>query len=151
MGDALFYHLTSSNAVQTLHALLPRAIKAQWQVELRGTDASRMAAMDQALWLGDEADFLPHGLAGGDHDADQPVLLTWSSDGAGRACIMTVEGADVTPEEVTAADRTCILFDGLDEAAVQRARDQWRALTGAGIKAQYWAQDGSRWEKRAES
>jgi len=63
---------------------------------------------------------------------------------------MAVHGADVTPEEVVAMERTCILFDGHDEAALAQARSQWKVLTDAGCSAQYWSQDGGRWEKKAE-
>ncbi|MEM1101745.1 MAG: DNA polymerase III subunit chi, partial [Pseudomonadota bacterium] len=35
--------------------------------------------------------------------------------------------------------------------AVARARVQWKALTGAGVAAQYWAQEDGRWTMKAES
>ena len=35
--------------------------------------------------------------------------------------------------------------------AVEAARDQWRAVTGAGCKAQYWSQESGTWEMKAES
>ena len=35
--------------------------------------------------------------------------------------------------------------------ALDAARGQWRALTGAGCKAQYWSEESGRWEKKAES
>jgi DNA polymerase-3 subunit chi len=63
---------------------------------------------------------------------------------------MTLDGAEVTPAEVAAAERVWILFDGRDETAVARARDQWKALTGAGTAAQYWSEESGRWQKKAE-
>ncbi len=48
---------------------------------------------------------------------------------------------------VTAAS----LFDGHDEAALQTAREQWKALTGAGCAAKYWSEASGRWEMKAES
>ena len=40
--------------------------------------------------------------------------------------------------------KTCaILFDGSDDTAVARARDQWRALKEAGHEVTYWKQDDS--------
>lgn len=150
MGDVLFYHMTRSSLEATLLQLLPRALKAGWQVELRGCENARMQALDAALWLGPEEDFLPHGLAGA-QDADQPVLLTAAPANPPRACVMSVDGAEVSADEAEAAARICVLFDGGDEMAVARARDQWRALTGAGLAAQYWAQEGGSWVKKAES
>lgn len=131
--------------------LLGKALGAGWAVELRGTDRAMMERLDQALWLGPEEAFLPHGLAGGDHDADQPVLLTVASGAAPRACLMAVSGADVSPDEVSASERVCILFDGHDGTAVQQARGQWKALTAAGCAAQYWSQESGRWEMKAEA
>ena len=63
---------------------------------------------------------------------------------------MSIGGAAVSAEEVSALERTCILFDGHDGAALDRARGQWKALTDAGCTAQYWAQEDGRWKKKAE-
>lgn len=144
MGEAYFYHLTASTAADTLRLLLPKALAAGWDVALR-CPMDMVAPLDDALWQGDG--FLPHGVAGGPHDGDQPVLI--GPDVAGRACIMSVGGMDVSAPEVTASQRVCLLFDGQDGAAVQHARVQWKTLTGAGCAAQYWSQDGGRWERKA--
>ena len=136
MGNAMFYHLTRSPAETLLPVLIGKAMEAGWRVELRGTDAARMDRLDQMLWQGDG--FLPHGLAGGPHDARQPVLLTHGAQARGAnapACLVTVDGATVDPAECADLQRICILFDGGDPAATDYARDQWRALTGAGVTA----------------
>ncbi|MCF2903644.1 DNA polymerase III subunit chi [Octadecabacter sp. CECT 8868] len=151
MGAAYFYHLTSASLEQTLPMLLSKSRDAGWAVEVRGVDKHAMERLDQALWNGLPEGFLPHGMAGGDHDADQPILLTTGGGGNAASCLMSVHGADVTPEEVEAADRVCVLFDGYDGEALDKARGQWKALTGAGCSAQYWSQDSGRWEKKAES
>lgn len=151
MGAAYFYHLTRSPLEVALPQLLGKALGAGWRVAVRGTDAARLDWLDQQLWLGPEDGFLPHGVAGGPHDADQPVLLTTAADHPnGATCVMAVDGAEVAPEEVTALSRVCILFDGGDEAALNTARVQWKALTGAGCPAQYWSEESGRWEKKAE-
>ena len=152
MGDVLFYHLTESPLEAALRMLLPRALSQGWRIELRGRDAQAMAALDRALWDGPEEGFLPHGLAGGRHDRLQPVLLTAGEPAANRPdCVMAVDGAEITVAEAGTLARTCLLFDGVDPAAVERARHQWRQLTGAGLVAQYWAQDGGRWQNKATS
>ena len=152
MGAALFYHLTRSSAEATLQTLLGKSLQAGWRVVVRGRSDAFLGRLDELLWLRPEDGFLPHGRAGGAHDADQPVLLT-AEDAIpnGAACLMSVEGAGVSPEEVQALERVCILFDGADPEALQRARGQWKALTGAGCAAQYWSEEGGRWEKKAES
>ncbi len=152
MGAALFYHLTQRSLEATLPPLLEKALGAGWRVAVRGSAIERMRRLDERLWLGAEDGFLPHALAGGDFDADQPVLLTVSAEiPNGAACLMVVDGAEVSPQETRAMERVCILFDGHDADALARARGQWKALTGAGIAAQYWSEDSGRWEKKAEA
>jgi DNA polymerase III subunit chi len=152
LGAVYFYHLTQASLEETLPMLLGRALQAGWNVAVRGTREARLDGLDQKLWQGAGDSFLPHGVAGGPHDADQPVLLTISASAANKAsCVMAVDGAVVTAEEINALERVCIIFDGLDTEAVQFARSQWKELTAAGCAAQYWSQESGRWEKKAES
>ena len=151
MGEVYFYHLTRSPLEVALSQLLPRALTAGWRVAVRSRDAGRLAWLDDQLWLGAEDGFLPHGIEGGPQDADQPVLLTVSPDlPPGVACLMSVDGAAVAPAEAAALQRVCILFDGNYPGALTLARQQWRDVTGAGLGAQYWSEDGGRWEKKQE-
>ena len=151
MGAAYFYHLTRKPLEDTLPVLLGKARQAGWRVAVRGRDAQRLSWLDERLWLGPEDGFLPHGMAGGPHDADQPILLTPGAASNAPDCVMTVDGAGIAPEEVKALTRVCVLFDGHDDAAVQQARSQWKSLTDAGCSAQYWSEASGRWEKKAET
>jgi DNA polymerase-3 subunit chi len=151
MGEAYFYHLTRAPLEQTLPVLLTRALGAGWRVAVRARDTARLEWLDDKLWLGPEDDFLPHGLAGGEHDAIQPVLLTTGAAANDPACVMTIDGAEITAGEVQALERVCILFDGNDDSAVQAARVQWKTLTGAGCGAKYWSEETGRWQMKAES
>ncbi|MFZ7090403.1 DNA polymerase III subunit chi [Primorskyibacter sp. 2E233] len=152
MGAAFFYHLTRRPLEATLPVLLEKSIGAGWRVAVRGSARERMDWLDQKLWQGPEDGFLPHGMAGGPHDVDQPVLLTWSVEAANDPqCLMTIDGAEITPEEVQRLERACILFDGHDPEALHVARGQWKALTSAGCSAQYWSEESGRWEKKAEA
>lgn len=150
MGAAFFYHLTHRRLEDALPALLGLSLKAGWKVAVRGPDQGRLDWLDQKLWLGPEDGFLPHGLAGGPHDALQPILLTTAAAANDPQCLMSVDGAQVSPQEVQAMERVCILFDGGDPDAVQQARVQWKTLTDAGCSAQYWSEETGRWEKKAE-
>lgn len=152
MGAAYFYHLTQRPLEATLPVLIDRALGQGWRVAVRGREAARMEWLDQKLWLAPEEGFLPHGLVGGPHDAHQPVLLTTGSEIPNDAvCLMSVDGAEVTPEETASFERVCVIFDGADAAAVDHARIQWRQLTEAGISAQYWSEESGKWEKKAEA
>ncbi len=151
MGEVFFYHLTRSPLETTLPQLIARARGNGWRIAIRTRDAARADWLDQRLWLGEAGGFLPHGVAGGPHDDRQPVLLTTGAVPEGCACLMVTDGAPLTPDEVRSAARTCLLFDGNDPAAVEAARTDWRTLTAAGLAAQYWSEEGGRWQKKAEA
>ncbi|WP_226780596.1 DNA polymerase III subunit chi [Oceaniglobus trochenteri] len=152
MGAAYFYHLTQRPLEANLPMLLGKARQAGWRICVRGANPRRMAQLDEQLWLLENEPFLAHGLAGGPHDADQPILLTTDAALPNKAqCLMTMEGAEVAPDEVQSLERVCVLFDGNDPAALEKARGQWRSLTKAGCSAQYWSEESGRWEKKAET
>lgn len=152
MGAVYFYHLTRKPLEVTLPLLLEKALQAGWRVAVRGQHEDRLDWLDERLWLGAEDGFLPHGRAGGRHDARQPILLTSQAHPANDpACVMAVDGALIEPTEMETLARACILFDGNDPSAVEAARGQWRRLTGAGVAAQYWSEESGRWQKKAEA
>ncbi len=152
MGQAYFYHLTRSSLDATLATLLSKSRQAGWRVAVRGRTEALLTRLDEVLWTHAKDAFLPHGMSGGPHDAAQPILLTTSHDLAnGATCLMSVEGADISAEEVAAMERVCILFDGQDLGAVQTAREQWKALTAAGAAATYWSEESGRWQMKAEA
>lgn len=153
MGTVYFYHLTRHPLEVTLPQLLCKARGAGWRVLVRGVEDARLDWLDEKLWLGADDGFLPHGRAGGPHDARQPILLGRDADtDANQAqCLMAIDGAEVRAEEVSALERTCVLFDGNDDAAVEFARGQWKTLTDAGCAAQYWSEASGRWEKKHEA
>lgn len=150
MGEAYFYHLTRQPTDDALVPLLTRCLQNDWRVVVRGVDAKQLEWLDEKLWLGDKAEFLPHGIAGGDHDADQPVLLSTGTSGPPHDCLICIEGAPVTKDEVEAATRVCILFQDADAGQMATARAQWSALTNDGVAAQYHSQASGKWELKAK-
>lgn len=148
MAVARFYHLTQDPLEVLLPVLIGKALEGGMRVALRGAERARMEALDLQLWRGDG--FLPHGLAGGPQDADQPVLLCWEASSAPDlpnrpGCLITLDASPVSADEARALERLCIVFDGLDPQAVEAARGQWRALTQADIAAEYWSRASGRW------
>ncbi|WP_299509482.1 DNA polymerase III subunit chi [Cypionkella sp.] len=150
MSLAMFYHLTRSTPQETMATILPRALSAGWKVMLRGTDDAALQTLDTALWLSPEDSFLPHGLAGGPHDADQPILLGQGAITNAAEGLMLIDGAETTPTEAEALQRVWVLFDGANETALTGARRLWTTLTSAGLAAQYWSEESGRWEKKTE-
>ncbi|MCG3266307.1 DNA polymerase III subunit chi [Yoonia sp. I 8.24] len=149
MGAAYFYQLKDSPLDVTLPMLVGKAREAGWRVLIRAVNPNLCARLDEVLWQGSEAAFLPHGVAGGPHDADQPILIG-DAPATGFDCVICVDGAELTQAEVDGAERACVLFDGWDEAALSHARSQWKTLTDAGCAAQYWAQEDGRWAMKAQ-
>lgn len=145
----MFYHLTQSPAASTLQGILPRALQAGWRVLLRG-DAAALQDLDAKLWQGGETNFLPHGMAGGAQDADQPILLgNIPSTGFDALALIGTTALDLA--EAAALQRVWVLFDAADEGQVASARTLWKSVTEAQIHAQYWAEDGGKWAKKTEA
>ncbi|WP_210527557.1 DNA polymerase III subunit chi [Rubellimicrobium arenae] len=149
MPEAYFYQLNGDAPDAVLPRMLDMALQKGWRIEVRGPDRPRMERLDVALWgPGDE--FRPHGMAGGDHDADQPILLTVGTGDGRRECLMTLDGAPVSESEARSAQRVCIIFDGADPEALTTARSQWRSLTGAGLAARFYVREDGSWSLRQE-
>ncbi len=150
MGIVMFYHLTRSTAEQTARTLVERAVTQGWRVMIRSPDAVSLDQLDARFWLVPEDGFLPHGQAGGPHDADQPVLLGPGPATNGAKALVLLDGADVSDDEARAMERVWIIFDGADTPRLTQAREMWKRITAAGHPAQYWSEDSGRWEKKAE-
>jgi len=106
--------------------------------------------LDARLWIDPEDGFLPHGLQGGENDADQPLLIGAGPITNGARALMLVDGAQPLPGEATALERVWVLFDGNDDAAVAQARTLWRQVTAEGLHAQYWSEETGRWAMKSE-
>jgi DNA polymerase III subunit chi len=150
MGLVLFYQLTASTPEALARTLLPRALGQGWRVMVRGTDRAALERLDGRLWIEPEESFLPHGLDGGPHDADQPVLLGQGAATNGAKAVLLLEGAEPLPGEVEAMERVWVAFDGAEPDRLQAAREQWKRIIAAGHKAQYWSEESGRWEMKAE-
>jgi DNA polymerase-3 subunit chi len=150
MAEVLFYHLTLSPLEAALPDLLHKSRGRGWKVLVRGGDADRLCWLDDRLWATGDADFLPHGLAGGPHDEAQPILLTTRADNPNAADILfAVDQAEVSSDEADIFARVCLMFDGNDPVALDHARQQWRVLTEAGLPAKYWSQESGSWQQKA--
>ncbi len=111
---------------------------------------TRLQALDDHLWTYSDESFLPHGTDREPDAASQPVVLTLRDVNPNTASIrFLVEGADLPPD-AGQYERICILFDGTDQDALLRAREQWKQAKDAGHAVAYWQQDESgRWNKKA--
>ncbi|MEM6617715.1 MAG: DNA polymerase III subunit chi [Pseudomonadota bacterium] len=155
MAEVMFYHLTETALEGALPGLLRRSRDRGWRALVRAGgagDPRRLARIDDLLWTHADGDFLPHGVAGGSHDADQPVLLTTATGNPnGAQVLFLIDGARADLDEAGRFSRVVLMFEAANPDGLSAARADWKAVSGAGLKAQYWAQDAGRWVMRAES
>ena len=112
--------------------------------------------MANHLWTWGDGSFLPHGTKADGHPERQPIWMGVEGDTPanpnGANTLFLIDGADAPEDELAGMEMVAILFDGHDQDAVAHAREQWKAISGAGMKAVYWAQDDrGAWVKRSET
>jgi DNA polymerase-3 subunit chi len=148
MTEIGFYHLTRTGPDQALPQLLGRTLAAGERAVVRVGSEERLAALDAALWLVAEPDWLPHGskLTG---EADlQPIWLTTEDEAPnGARFLFLIDGT--TSARLDDFARVFDLFDGADAEAVAAARARWAAAKAAGHTLAYWQQGQRGWEKKA--
>lgn len=152
MAEAWFYHLTDGSLEQTAPDLIEKCLGRGWRVLARCGSGAAVAAVDRMLWTYREESFLPHGTAADGDPAGQPVYITAGPEAPnGAAVLMLIAGASAAPEEMKGFERVIVIFDGADPQRLDQARSLWKQTVAGGITAQYWAQDGGRWVKKATS
>ena len=137
-----FYHLTKTTADAALPKLLGRTLAEGERAIVRCGTPERLAALDRALWLCPDPDWLPHGT---DQPALQLILLTLADERPNDArFLFLLDGTDSAM--LPKFDRVFDLFDGNDAIALASARLRWMAAKQAGHTRTYWRQDAAgRW------
>jgi DNA polymerase-3 subunit chi len=136
----------------TVTDLLGKCLANDWRVVIQGANISVMQALDTHLWKGPVDGFLPHGLSNKRTDDDQPVLLTVDpTTYQTRHVLMVVDDAPFDAAHAQNLERVCIVFDGNNPQSVDIARAQWKAVSDAGVSAQYWSQESGSWQKKASA
>jgi DNA polymerase-3 subunit chi len=148
MAEVLFYHLERRPLEAVLPGLLQRSLERGWRAVVKVGTEERLEALNAHLWSFDDASFLPHGSASDGHAEAQPIWLTTGDDNPNQANVrFLVDGAEAP--DLSGYDRTVFLFDAVEEEAVAKAREAWKAANAAGHDATYWRQDDSgRWAKQ---
>lgn len=151
--EVLFYHLTRRPLEHALPELLEKTLARGWRGLVRAGSRERVEALNAHLWTYRDESFLPHGGPEDGPGEAQPIYLTAGDEAPNAPQILfLVDGAETSVGKFAQYERVILMFDGHDEQAVGQARGDWRAVSDAGLKAVYWAQDeGGRWVKKAES
>ncbi|MBX2855293.1 MAG: DNA polymerase III subunit chi [Rhodobacteraceae bacterium] len=151
MAEVLFYHLTNRRLEATLPELLLKSQARGWRALVRCGSIERARDLSRLLWTFDAGAFVPHGTREEPMPQRQPVYLTDGEEIPNEPEVLfLVDGAEASVEEVSAAQRTCLMFSDADTAAKQAARGWWKTYTDAGLAAAYWAEEGGRWVKKQE-
>ncbi|MEM9146889.1 MAG: DNA polymerase III subunit chi [Pseudomonadota bacterium] len=155
MPEVRFYHLVRQTLESVLPVMLTRTLERGGRAVVQGPEAERLEALDRLLWIFDEASFLPHARAGvaPGEPGDHPIWLTTGEERPNAPnTLFLIDGAPVDPATLGQIETTAILFDGNDAAATEAARQAWRMVTSAGLRAVYWAEDPAKgWVRQAES
>jgi DNA polymerase-3 subunit chi len=149
MPDVLFYHLETQPLERVIPVLLEKTLERGWRAVVEVGSSERAEMLDRALWTSRDESFLPHGLAGGGSDADQPVLLTTGTENGNGAEVRFFTDRAV-PKSAEGYERIVYMFSGHDPDAIVEAREAWKALRAVpGNSLTYWQQDDTgRWVKR---
>ena len=141
-----FYQLTRDPAEAVLPLIARNTIAAGERLLVVSADESQLGRIGEELWSRLPETFLAHGVAGGDHDARQPILLSDRMEPAnGARYVVLADGQWRDPDG--AFERAFLLFD---EITIQAARGKWRELgERPGIERNFWRQDGGKWTKVA--
>ena len=146
MAEIGFYHLTRTALEVALPKLLGRVLEAGGRAVVKAASEERVAALDTALWLCPDPDWLPHGTRATGEAVLQPIWLTTEDEAPnGARFLFLVEGA--TSARLDDFERVFDLFDGRDEVAVAAARQRWTAAREAGHTLTYWRQTARGWER----
>jgi DNA polymerase-3 subunit chi len=147
MTDIGFYHLTRTGPDQALPQLLGRTLAAGQRAVVRCASDERVAALDAALWLSADPDWLPHGTPATGDAALQPIWITTADEAPnGARFLFLIDG--MGSDRLDQFDRAFDLFDGRDEAGVAAARQRWAAARAGGHALTYWQQTPRGWEKK---
>ena len=137
-----FYQLSRDPASATAALLAGKVLDAGERLLIVGGSADLLKDVSRALWDAAPDSFLANAMAGGAHDARQPVLLSHDvSPANGAAMLLIADGQWRDPGKGFA--RVMFLFDN---ATIDEARGTWRTLGGREeIERHFWRQDGGRW------
>ncbi|MSO74520.1 MAG: DNA polymerase III subunit chi [Alphaproteobacteria bacterium] len=149
MTEIGFYHLLTTPLEKALPRLLEKVVEGGRRALVMAGSAERVAWLDATLWTYDPASFLPHGTARDGRPERQPIYLTMTAENPNAADVLVlIDGVETAP--VSSFARCVDMFDGGDPAAVEAARQRWKARKAEGHAVTYWQQaDGGRWEKKA--
>jgi DNA polymerase III subunit chi len=132
-----FYHIEHTSLDAAIAPLIEKCLERRWRVLVVGKTET-LDRLDRGLWTWRDESFLPHG-RGRTDPSKQPVLLSTEPTPVNNAKVaLLLDGSDADPSQF---ERVMVVFDGGDEAARAKARQQYKAATDSSGKARYFQQE----------
>jgi DNA polymerase-3 subunit chi len=142
-----FYHLTVTPLERALPQIAEKVFASGGRLLIVSGDEAQRGAIDRLLWTYSPESFLPHGQAGGDDDATQPILIAADAARSNEAAnVALIDGQ--WRDEALSFDRAFHFFDA---DRIVEARAAWKALADRDdVERRYWKQnDAGKWEQAA--
>ena len=141
-----FYQLGRTQPDAVIATIAGKLLDEGQRLLVVAADEALLARLDRQLWDQGAASFLPHGLAGGEDDTVQPILLSTGTDAPNLARNMLIADGEWR-EAALAYDRAFYLFDASTRDAAALV---WKLLAGReGVERNYWTQEEGKWVKKA--
>jgi len=139
-----FYHIERGSLDAAIAPLIEKCLERKWRVVVAGHEET-VERLDRALWTWRDESFVPHGRARTDA-AKHPVLLSTEAVPANGAQVaVLLDGSDA---DAALFERVMVVFDGEDEMARSKARQQYKAALDGGAPARYFQQERGGWAEK---
>ena len=139
-----FYHIEQGSVDAAIAPLIEKCLERKWRVLVTG-HADTVERLDRALWTWRDDSFVPHGRGRTDAEMHPVLLSTEAVPTNGAKVAVLLDGADA---DASLFERVMVVFDGQDETARGKARQQFKAALDAGAPARYFQQDRGGWAEK---
>ena len=139
-----FYQLTRDPAHNVLPVIANKVLEEGRRLLIVSNDAEQLKIISTALWAWKPDSFLAHDRAGQGNEAEQPILLSQTTNAENAARLVAMADGEWR-EEALAFDRAFYLFP---PDCTDQAREAWRGLKdNKDVERRYWKQDGGKWRQ----
>ncbi|MDE1466224.1 DNA polymerase III subunit chi [Aurantiacibacter sp. D1-12] len=137
-----FYLLSADPAPVAITLLARKVREAGENLLVVADDFELLEAISQALWTATPEEFLANGIAGDEHDARQPILLSGEVEPVnGASFLLLADGHWREPAE--GFSRVLYIFD---QTTIDEARQTWKVLQDReDCESKFWKQQSGRW------
>ena len=152
MADVAFYHLERSSLDQVLPKLLEKTLALDKRALVLAPSSARIDELNTLLWTYDAESWMPHASLKDKVEDDvlslQSVWLSVEDNNANNAeFLFLIDGARA--RQMDSFERCFDVFDGNDQAVVEKARERWKRYSEEGHNLTYWQQDlNGVWQKK---